>query len=213
MQRTQATSDCQRCDCGSGEKTEQADTIQEEQAIKLLKQSDLKASVLEAIGRDAKLSKSRKVLFALLERPCLPRHLATSLLRGLHTFELMKVAVQPAGFSAEIKVLADDILLSRLESITLGEKRTLARRGSARIAGEMLGEPDAGVVGCALDNPRLTEASIVKALNRGSAPVELAQAVRRHPKWGLRREIRGAMMQEQPPSGEPPALTDQESRE
>jgi hypothetical protein len=46
----------------------------------------------------------------------------------------------------------------------------------------------------ALENPRMTEAAIVKALQRTTATLSFVQAVCRHPKWSVRPEIRVALL-------------------
>jgi len=45
-----------------------------------------------------------------------------------------------------------------------------------------------------LNNPQLTEALVVKTLMRESAPPALAEALGRHPKWSLRREVQRALL-------------------
>ena len=46
----------------------------------------------------------------------------------------------------------------------------------------------------ALDNPRLTEAAVFKALMKAEAPAGLVLAVCNHAKWSLRREVRIALL-------------------
>jgi hypothetical protein len=160
----------------------------------ILKRRDLPSGEVEKLARDRNLCKNRKVAVALAQHPHLPRRLATALLRELYTFDLMKVAVGPASLPPEIKVIAERLLISRLETMPLGEVKTLARRASGGILDEMTRHPDAGVVRALLNNPRLTEATIVKALRREKVSGELMLAVRRHAKWSLRQEIRDAVL-------------------
>jgi hypothetical protein len=169
------------------------DALREEATLKILNQLDLSSAAVEKIARDHTLRKNRKIALALLAYPKLPRRLATPLLRGLYSFDLMKVALGSAKFTAEIQKTADEILISRLESITSGEKLTLARRASARVTAELLNATDPKIVGAALANPRLTEAAILKALNHDPTSQNLVQAIRRHAKWSLRKEIRAAI--------------------
>ncbi|MGB0033503.1 MAG: hypothetical protein WBP77_20110, partial [Candidatus Sulfotelmatobacter sp.] len=95
--------------------------------------------------------------------------------------------------AADLKRVADEQLIARLTSVTLGERLTLARRGSQAVAAALLLDTESRVSHTALENSRLTEAAVIKALLRpnGSAFVE---AVCHHPKWSPRREIRVALL-------------------
>jgi hypothetical protein len=47
----------------------------------------------------------------------------------------------------------------------------------------------------ALENPRLTEALVIKSVLGRAATAALVHAVARHAKWSRRREIRAALLQ------------------
>ena len=130
---------------------------------------------------------------ALVEHPKTPRHVSLPLVRQLYTFDLMQVALTPV-VPADVKRAADQALLNRRETITPGERLTSAHRGSGRIAEALLLDEDARVAQGALQNPRLSEASIARALMRPEASAELVEAVCRHPQWSLRREVRIALL-------------------
>ncbi len=162
-------------------------------ALSLLKCADLPAEALEALSRNASIAQRRKVRFALVGHARTPRHVSLPMLRHLYTFDLMQLALKPV-VPADVKRAADEVLVTRLETISSGEKLSLARRASGRIAAELLGEKEARVLQTALENSRLTESSIVKALVRHDASAALVQAVCHHPKWSLRREVRIALL-------------------
>lgn len=105
----------------------------------------------------------------------------------------MQVALTPAT-PADIKRAAEEALVKRMETVSSGEKLTLAHQASGRVAGELLLDAEARVMQAALDNARLTEASVIQAIVGGKAKPEFVQAVCRHPKWSLRREIRIALL-------------------
>jgi hypothetical protein len=50
------------------------------------------------------------------------------------------------------------------------------------------------VVQAALENSRLTEASIVRVLTRGGSSAAFVEAVCHHRQWSLRREVRVALL-------------------
>jgi hypothetical protein len=137
--------------------------------------------------------KLRKVKFALASHPHTPRRVSVPLIRQFYTFDLMKVSLTPS-VPADVKVAADDVLISRLKTVTLGERLALARRGSSRIAGAMLLDGDARVMQIALENARLTEIFVIQAVLRPEAKAALVHAVAHHPKWSFRREVRIALL-------------------
>jgi hypothetical protein len=105
----------------------------------------------------------------------------------------MKIPLTPA-IPGDIKAAAEEILIKRLESLSSGEKMSLARRASGRVVRALLLDPEARVIQTALQNPRLTEAQIVQTLMGSRSPSVLVRAVCEHPKWSLRHEIRVALL-------------------
>ena len=93
-----------------------------------------------------------------------------------------------------LEPLADEALANRLEKISMGERLSLAHRASERIARALLLDSETRIVRAALENPRLTEASIIKALMRRNSSAAFVEAVCRHSKWSPRREIRMALL-------------------
>jgi hypothetical protein len=190
----------------------------EDLAIALLKRADLPPDVLEQIAKNATALKSRKVKIALVSHPHTPRHVSVPLARQFYTFDLMKVALS-ASVATDVKVAVDNVLISRLKTVTLGERLTLARRASGRVAAALLLEVESGdgkivhakmiagktsaaetvarktrVMQTALENPRLTEALVIKSVLGPAASAALVHAVARHAKWSPRREIRAALL-------------------
>jgi hypothetical protein len=196
--------------------------LSEDLALALLKHAELSAEVLEILAKNGNALKSRKVKIALVSHARTPRHVSVPLARQLYTFEMMKVALS-AMVPADVKVAVDDLLISRLNTVTVGERLTLARRGSGRVAAALLtgvesgsgktkkvdsaeaaagksrkgagaDTPELRVMRTALENPRLTEAMLTNAVLGSGASVALVQAVARHEKWSLRKEIRAALL-------------------
>jgi hypothetical protein len=117
--------------------------ISESAVLARLQLPDLPAEALERLAKNASTLKSRKIKIALVCHPHTPRHVSVPLARQLYTFELVKVALSPTVLP-DIKVAIDDILISRLKSITIGERLTLARRATARVAAALLVDVEAG---------------------------------------------------------------------
>ena len=162
-------------------------------ALVLLKRADLPPEVLEQLSKNTNVLKLRKVKVALVCHPHTPRHVSVPFARQFYTFDLLKVALSP-GVPADVKVAADEVLIARLKTITLGERLSLARRASGRVAGSLLLDGETRVMRTALDNPRLTEVFVIQAVLRPQAGTALIQAVAQHSKWSYRGEIRISLL-------------------
>ena len=164
-----------------------------ELALAMLQRADLPAQVIEELARNRTLLKLRKVKIALASHAQAPRHVSVPLIRQFYTFDLMKVALSPV-VPADVKRAADETLLSRLATITQGERLTLARQGSGRIAGALLLDSEERIMRTALGNARLTEALVVQAVLKLDAGSALIQAVEQHAKWSYRRDVQVALL-------------------
>jgi hypothetical protein len=162
-------------------------------ALALLERRDLDGTVIEALASNHGLMKQRRVLVAVAGHPKTPRYVALPITRRLYTFELMKVSQSPT-LASDLKLSIEETILGRLSTVSAGERLTLAKQGSTRIAGALLNDPEARVMQAALANPRLTEAAVVKAILRHDAKQGFVQAVATDSKWSLRREVQAALL-------------------
>ena len=167
--------------------------LTEDLALAQLRDPELSPDAIEKLSRDSAAMKSRKVRSAVASHPRTPRRIALRIIRELYTFELMQFALAHAA-AADLKRVADELLLSRLSSITLGERISLARRSSTLIAGALLLDKEPQVWQPALENARLTEAAIVKSLQRATATPAFVEAVSHHSKWSVRHEVQVALL-------------------
>lgn len=167
--------------------------LTEDLALALLARRDLPHGVLEDLSKNSAVMKDRKVVLALVSHPRTPRYVSLPIARHLYTFELMQIALTPA-IAADVKMAVEEAIVARLETISAGERLTLARRGSTRIAAALLLDPEPRVIEAALVNPYMTEAWVVKALMKDEGPQALVDLVCRHQKWSLRQEVQIALL-------------------
>jgi hypothetical protein len=158
--------------------------ITESDALLLIRRRDLPPSLIEQLAANKSVLRHRRVLVRLAAHPNVPRHIALRLLRGLHTFELLQVALTPEAVP-EIKDRAEVMILSKLPEIAAGERISLAKRGTAGIASALLLDADVRVIQAALVNPHLTETGVTRALRNRRATPALRDAVSQHPKWAM----------------------------
>jgi hypothetical protein len=167
--------------------------LDETQICLLLDRKDLPAEILEEVARRKPLLKNYRVKRALAFHPRTPRLASLRLIRDLYLMDLVQLTLLP-GTSGELKRIAEEQLVARLPQLPLGQKITLARRGTARVAGALLAEGHAQVLAIALDNPGLTEAQVLKALSRERLPVGVVKAVAQHRKWSHTYNVRLALV-------------------
>jgi hypothetical protein len=167
--------------------------LTEDLALALLEHRDLPGQALEQLHRNSSVAKLRKVRLGLVTHPRTPRHVSVPTIRHLHTFELMQVALLPSVMG-DIRRAAEEALLSRITTVSSGERLTLARRSSGRVAAALLLDKDERIMQAALLNPQMTEMWIVKGLKAAAGSELLAPAVCRHSKWVHRLEIKAALL-------------------
>jgi hypothetical protein len=154
--------------------------LTEELALALLARRDLHHKVLEALSKNGAVMKHRKVITAVVRHPRTPRYVALPIARHLYTFELMQIALTP-GVAADLKLAVEESMVSRLETVSAGERLGLAKRASGRVAAALLMDPEPRIIEAALLNPQMTEAWIVKGLMSDDPPqsfVELRDALK-----------------------------------
>jgi hypothetical protein len=175
------------------ERAAQHPALTEDLALVLLKHPDLPATAFESLSKNGAVMKQRKVRLATVMHPRAPRHFSLPGLRQLYTFDLVHVTLAPT-VPADVKKAAEEVLLTRLATVSLGEKLSLARRASGRIAEQLLLEKEARLTETALENARLTESSIVRVLMRPELSAAVVHAICHHPRWSQRREVRIALL-------------------
>jgi len=163
--------------------------LSEEHLLTLLHRKDLPRELLEGVAGNQELIKSQRVKAAVVQHPRTPRLVSLKLLRFLYLFDLVNTALQPAT-PAEIKRLAEEQIISRLEQLAVGQQVTLARRGTARVVAALLAQGKSPVIAPALDNPLLTEGALLGVLSRDEMTEEVLEAVAAHPKWAQRYDVR-----------------------
>jgi hypothetical protein len=159
----------------------------------LLDRLDLPASVLNAIAAQNKWMASEAVRFRLAAHPRAPNRLALAAVRQLYLFDMVRLSLLPSA-PAEIKRVAEEIMVARLPQLPLGQKLTLARRGPPRVTGALLAEGHPQAIKIALNNPFLTESQVLKVVERPRVPERVIVAIAQNSKWAARYNVRAALV-------------------
>ena len=156
--------------------------FKEEHLLTLLKRRDLPEALIEAIHRKHQKAISHRLVVALVKNPSAPGHLVRSLLPQLRLFELVDLCFLP-GATPDQKLAAERAIMQRLPTTPLGNKITLARRGTANIVAELLKEGHPQLVEVCLTSPRIKESAIFQFLRGPFATAETISMVARHNRW------------------------------
>ena len=158
-----------------------------------LERKDLPSEVLARIPKNKQWMRSYAVRLRLVRHPRTPRLVTLALIRQLYLFDLVGVSLLPS-VPAEMRRLAEDLLLNRLPQLPLGEKLTLARRGPARVVAKLAEEGLPQVLPLALDNAFLNEGQLLKTLSKTVLPPRVVASIAKHRKWSYNANVRMALV-------------------
>lgn len=169
--------------------------LSEDTLCLVLQRKDLPREFLEEILIRRHFLKSYRVKKALAFHPHTPRTEGFRLLKVLYLMDLVQFSLSP-GVLPDLKIKAEEQVVAKLPQLPLGQKITLARRASARIAGALLAEGNPPVVKAALGNPNLSEAQVLRVLSRGKVPPVVVQSIAHHEKWSHIYNVRIALVRQ-----------------
>lgn len=158
-----------------------------------LKRRDLPEEALKAIGSLPMLEASHQLKLAVVHHHAIPSSLLLKLLPQLYLFELVNLC-QATGLTTDHRFAAEQAIIQRIPTTPLGDKITLARRGTATVLAALLREGDSRIVSACLDNPRVKEGALYQFLAGPNATADSISAVARHSRWGSRPGLRLAIL-------------------
>ncbi len=121
--------------------------------------------------------------------PRTPRMLAIEIVGGLYWADLLALGVDPRVHPA-VRRAADDRLIERLPGLSVGEKISIARRGSARVVQALRRDPTPRVIAALLENPRMTESLLVSVIASEQTSPGILEVVAAHNRWNAAYEVR-----------------------
>ncbi|RME39821.1 MAG: hypothetical protein D6794_03240 [Deltaproteobacteria bacterium] len=167
--------------------------LNEEHLLALLRRRDLDETFLKKLYQRFREGASHRLLVAMARHPSLPAPMFLALIPHLYLFELLDICLLP-GHTQDQRLAAERQILKRLAEIPLGQKLTLARRGTTGILAALVAEGNAQVLSVCLDNPRLKEAALLQFLRGSKAGAETISLIARHPRWQNRPRLRLAIL-------------------
>jgi hypothetical protein len=170
--------------------------VEESHISQMLERLDLPANVLTAIAEKGKWTASEGVRLRLARHPGTPRRFAMALLRQLYLFDLVRLSLLPST-PAEIRRVAEELMITRAPQLPIGQKLSLARRGPARVVGALLAEGHPQAIKLALANAFLTESQVLKVLAKPGVPERVVATIAQHPRWAVQYNVRVALVRNQ----------------
>jgi len=167
--------------------------IEEPEVTSMLERLDLPAAVLNAVACAGKWSASEAVRLRLARHPKTPKRFALAAVRQLFLFDLVRLSLLPSA-PADIRRVAEEVILTRVPHLPVGEKLTLARRGPSRVAAAILAEGHAQAIKLTLDNAFLTESQVLKVLAKSGVAERVVVAIAQHRKWSCQYNVRVALV-------------------
>jgi hypothetical protein len=168
-------------------------SFEEPHVAQLLERLDLPPNVLGAVAAKGKWAASEAIRLRLAQHPRTPKRVALAVVRQLFLFDLVRLSLLPSA-PADIRRIAEEIILARVPHLPVGEKLMLARRGPSRVAGAILAEGHPQATKLVLGNVFLTEAQVLKALAKPGVPERVVAVVAQHPKWSAQYNVRAALV-------------------
>jgi hypothetical protein len=167
--------------------------LEEPHVTRLLERLDLSANVLAAVARQGQWAASEPVRLRLAQHPRTPKHVALAVVRQLFLFDLVRLTLLPSA-PPDIRRIAEEVILTRVPRLAIGEKLTLARRGPSRVAGALLAEGHPQATKLALGNRFLTESQVLKVLAKPGVHERVIAAIAQHAKWSGQYNVRAALV-------------------
>jgi len=80
-------------------------------------------------------------------------------------------------------------------TVTLGERKSFARRSTPEMLEKLVHDPDPNVIRILLSNPTVRESDVLRIAAKRPIPAEVLREILVHPRWSVRYTIRFALVQ------------------
>lgn len=168
-------------------------SLVEEEALAVLGNPYVTPGMCQVIAVTRHLAGFHAVRLRLVQNRATPLTHSIKLVHYLSWTDLLRLSVD-VTIPAQVRRAIDTQLLLRLDTISLGEKISAAKRCSAALIKVFLFEPDAKVFAALLINPRLREEDLLLMAMSESASAEKLQLLASDRKWSFRYAIRRALV-------------------
>lgn len=152
----------------------------------------LTQQAVELLLEERRLLVSSEIKRGLVCHPRTPEVRARRLVPTLFWRDLLQIS-SDGRVPPKVRRSADLQLRDRLPGLSVGERMSIARRASPTLIQQLRMDHDPRVIEVLLENPRLTEGSLMPLLGSDRARPEILALVARHRRWGIRYTVRSAL--------------------
>ncbi len=171
---------------------EEANALTVGDARRVLRNPFATTEVIEALTGVRRLLASYDVRSAIARHRRTPESVALRFVSGLFWRDLVEIAAD-VRISPAVRRVAEKYLVRRLGRLTTGEKMAIARRATPEVLAHLRKDPSLPVIKALLDNPRLTEPTLLPMVASETTLPRVLDLVARTPHWGARYQIRVAL--------------------
>lgn len=155
----------------------------------LFRNPHLSRQVIEVLLANRRLLAFHEVRKELARHPQTPEARALRFVSGLFWRDLLEL-IGDNRVRPRLRRAAERHLVDRISGLGAGEKVAIARRAGPLLVSQLRHDSEPRVIAALLENPRLTEGSLLPLVSSETAKPEVLSLLARHPRWGLRYPIR-----------------------
>ncbi len=171
---------------------DRTDALTAGDARRVLRNPFATAEVIEELVGVRRLLAIYDVRSAIARHRRTPESVALRFISGLFWRDLLEIAVD-VRISPAVRRVAEKYLVQRLGRLATGEKIAIARRATPQVLAHLRADPSLHVVKALLENPRLTEPTLLPMVASEATLPRVLDLVAKTPRWGTRYEIRVAL--------------------
>lgn len=172
--------------------TDLGDSLTTGDARRVLRNPYVTAEVIEALLGARRLLASYDLRSAIARHRRTPESVALRFISGLFWRDLLEIAVD-VRISPAVRRVAEKYLVRRLGRLATGEKIAIARRATAEVLAHLRQDPSVLVIKALLENPRLTEPTLLPMVASETTLPRVLDLVASNPRWGTRYDVRVAL--------------------
>lgn len=173
--------------------TNQKEKLSENEVLAILRNKNIDLEIVKIILSHKPFLVSYEVKKALLLLPLTPYIEGLKLIPHMYWMDLMLISITMSVHPL-IRRSAEKKLIERMPEMELGEKITLARRGSYNIIMYLAKEKDPKIIEALLQNRFATEEIVTSIAGNRNCPAEILGIIYYNSKWKNRINIKKALI-------------------